>query len=383
MSRPKVLLVTNFASHYRAPLFELMHERLGAEFIFFSKGGEEYWQPHLGVTEGRFPGVTVESGPALGKVRFNTELWREIRSREFDVMVKCMNGRVELPLAYAASRRAQAAFVLWTGMWMHPRSAFHTLSRPFTRWMYAHADAVVTYGDHVSRFVVAEGADACGVFRAENATDNALYSRAVATDEVEAFSKRFGLTGAPVVLAVSRLVQQKGLDVLLQAVSAHPELRPQVLIVGTGPGATQLRQRAASLGVDLVLVGGLTPDEMPPIYALADVLVMPSVTTRTVKETWGLACNEAMCQGVPVIATDAVGAAAGGLVVDGSTGLVVPEQDAGALGAALHRVLGDPALASRLGEAGRARVQRTDYRGMVDAFELAISHALETRGAGS
>lgn len=383
MSSPKVLVVTNFATHYRAPLFELMHERLGAEFVFFSKGGEEYWQPHLGVTEGRFPGVTVDSGLTLGKVRFSSAFWQEIRARDFDVMVKCINGRAELPLSYAAARRADAAFVLWTGMWMHPRSMFHTLSRPATRWIYTHADSVVTYGDHVSRFVVSEGADPDGVFSAENATDNALYSRVVSADEIAAVRARFGLGSAPLVLAVSRLVAQKGLDVLLKAVSLHPEPRPLVVVVGTGSEAAPLQQLAESLGVELVLAGGLTPDQMPPLYAVADVFVMPSVTTRTVRESWGLACNEAMCQGVPVIASDAVGAAAGGLVVDDSTGLVVPERDASALSAALRRVLGDQLLASRLGRAGRQRVQRTDYENMVDAFERAIAHALEHRGPAS
>lgn len=370
-------MVTNFATHYRAPLFELMHEHLGAEFIFFSRGAEEYWQPHLGVTEGRFPGTTAIGGPSLGKMRFNTRLWREIRSRDFDVMVKCMNGRVELPLSYAAARRADAAFVLWTGMWMHPKSALHMLSRPATRWIYAHSDSIVTYGDHVSRFVVSEGADPDGVFSAENATDNALYSRVVSDDEIELVRARLGITDAPVVLAVSRLVKEKGIEVLLEAVSLHPEPRPQVLVVGIGPEGAALRQRAASLGVELVLAGGLSPQEMPPIYALADVFVMPSVTTRVVREPWGLACNEAMCQGVPVIATDAVGAAVGGLVVNESTGLVVPERDAGVLATALQRVLRDQGLAARLGTAGRERVQRTDYKNMVDVFERAIIYALE------
>lgn len=383
MNRPRVLVVTNFATHYRAPLFELMHERLGAEFIFFSKGGEEYWQSHLGVAEGRFPGTTAVGGLSLGKFRLNTRLWKEICSRDFDILVKCINGRVELPMAYAAARRKGAAFVLWTGMWMHPDTPFHRLTRPLLRALYRRADAIVTYGDHVSRFVVSEGADPGRVFSAENATDNALYSRDVSADEVAAVRAQLGLTAGPVVLAVARLVVEKGLDVLLNAVSLLPEPRPQVLVVGTGPEAASLRQLAAALDVDLVLSGGLAPDDMAIIYAIADVFVMPSVTTRSVKETWGLACNEAMCQRVPVIATDAVGAAAGGLVIDGLTGLVVPERDVNALSFAIERVLSDKALASRLGAAGEERVRRTDYQNMTDVFQRAIGHALERRRTSS
>ncbi len=75
---------------------------------------------------------------------------------------------------------------------------------------------------------------------------------------------------------------------------------------------------------------------MPAVYAAADVYVMPSVTTRQVREPWGLGVNEAMCQRLPVVVTDAVGAAAGGLAVHRETALVVPEREATALGGAFE-----------------------------------------------
>jgi glycosyltransferase involved in cell wall biosynthesis len=248
-----------------------------------------------------------------------------------------------------------------------------------TRWIYRHSDAIVTYGDHVSRFVVTEGANPAGVFSAENAVDNMLYSRHAVPARIDALRKRLQAGDDHIVLAVSRLVPEKGLDILIDAAAG---LGPPVclVIVGTGPLAHALRERAASLGVKLQLIEGLPPAEMPPLYAAADVFVMPSVTTGTFKEPWGLACNEAMCQGTPVVTTTAVGAAAGGLVADDQTGLVVPERDSDALRIALQRLLTDQAFAARLGENGRARVARTDYSGMVDGFEHAIRFALTHRG---
>ena len=82
---------------------------------------------------------------------------------------------------------------------------------------------------------------------------------------------------------------------------------------------------------------------------------MPSIATRRFLEPWGLVCNEAMSQGRPVIATDAVGAAAGGLVRDGETGLVVPAGDARALAEAIERLLGDAQLRADLGRGARRR----------------------------
>ncbi|MBC7266472.1 MAG: glycosyltransferase family 4 protein [Coriobacteriia bacterium] len=381
MTRVKTLVITNFSTHYRAPLFELMHQRLGAEFIFFSRGGENYWQPHLGVTGGGFPATTVDATHSIGKVRVNTSLWHEILSRDFDVMIKCINGRVELPLAYAAARRKGAAFVLWTGMWMHPRTPFHFMSRPLARQIYRHSDAIVTYGEHVKRFVVHEGADSAKVFAAGNATNNQLYGRDVSQEEIDLVRKRYGIGEEPVVLAVSRLVKQKGIEYLIEAV-ALLESRPKLLIVGTGQLADDLRALAAARNVDLVLAGGLQPADMPAMYASANVFVLPSVTTRVFRETWGLACNEAMCQGVPVICTDAVGAAAGGLVEHGVTGLVVPERDVVSLSEMIHRLLSDGEYARRIGESGRRRVQTVTYDRMVDAFASAIEYAVSSRGRG-
>lgn len=376
-----LLVVTNFASHYRAPLYALLAERLGAEFVFFSAGGEEYWQQHLGTTAGEFPSVTLAGGVRIGKFRLNTRLWRELWSREYDVVIKCMNGRLELPIAYIVARMRGAAFVLWTGMWMHPDTPFHRLSRPFARWVYRHADAIVTYGSHVSRFVVEEGADEARVFAADNATDNAAYGRTILAEEVGGTKASLGAQDRPVVLAVSRLVDQKGLDVLVDALAGLAEPKPLLAIIGTGPLDGSLCSRAEDGGVTLRLVGGIQPRELPPYYAAADVFVMPSVSTRTVKETWGLACNEAMLQGVPVVATDAVGAVAGRLVEHGVTGLVVPERDVCALTNAIEVLLTDEALAERLATAGRQRVQEIDYENMVGAFDAAIQMARRRRAA--
>ena len=74
-------------------------------------------------------------------------------------------------------------------------------------------------------------------------------------------------------------------------------------------------------------LGALEPQRLREVYAASDVLVVPSIQTRTFREPWGLVVNEAMNQGLAVIASDSVGAAAGGLVRDGVNGVVVPAGD--------------------------------------------------------
>src|SRR6185503_7187877 len=103
----------------------------------------------------------------------------------------------------------------------------------------------------------------------------------------------------------------------------------------------------------------------------------PSVPTRDFLEPWGLVVNEALHQGVPVIASDAVGAVAGGLVRHERTGLVVPAGDAEALTGALRRMHADPELRARLGAAGREAVKAYAH----DAWAAGVSNALAAVGA--
>jgi glycosyltransferase involved in cell wall biosynthesis len=97
----------------------------------------------------------------------------------------------------------------------------------------------------------------------------------------------------------------------------------------------------------------VTADALPALYAAADVLVLPSIHTASFREPWGLVVNESMLQRTPVIVSDAVGAAAGGLVRDGRNGFVVPAGDAGALATRLRALAIDTELRAQMGLAAR------------------------------
>jgi glycosyltransferase involved in cell wall biosynthesis len=107
------------------------------------------------------------------------------------------------------------------------------------------------------------------------------------------------------------------------------------------------------------------------------------VTTAEDREPWGLVVNEAMHAGLPVVATDGVGAAAGGLVRDGHNGFVVAEQDRVGLARALATLLDHPDDAATMGERGRADVAAFNYDRMADAFVSAAEFAVKAKAAGS
>jgi glycosyltransferase involved in cell wall biosynthesis len=124
------------------------------------------------------------------------------------------------------------------------------------------------------------------------------------------------------------------------------------------------------------VLGPLPRSELPIAYAAASFALLPSIPTPLWREPWGLVCNEAMHQGRPMIASDAVGAVAGGLVRDGVNGLVVPAGDRDALAAAISRLRVDPSLRAQLGAAARDAVAPYTYDAMADAFGRALEAAL-------
>jgi glycosyltransferase involved in cell wall biosynthesis len=152
-----------------------------------------------------------------------------------------------------------------------------------------------------------------------------------------------------VIIAVSRLVWHKGYPELAAAMRAVPGA--ELWVVGerldSDRGADMAALlRTAGLGDRLRMLGYRS--DIPALLAAADIFTLPSRF-----EGLPMSVIEAMLTGLPVVATDVRGPAE--QVVDGVTGLSVPAGDAAALGAALGRLVRDPDLRGRMGEAGRQR----------------------------
>ncbi len=139
------------------------------------------------------------------------------------------------------------------------------------------------------------------------------------------------------VLYVGRLSREKGLDVLFEAVT---DLPVQVMTAGTGPERTRLEGAAPA---NVTFLGQLEQDELASQYAEAEVFVLPSLS-----EPWGMVLNEAAAAGLPLVATEAVGAAHD-LIEEGANGFRVPAGNAQALRDALRRLAEDADLRERAG----------------------------------
>lgn len=156
--------------------------------------------------------------------------------------------------------------------------------------------------------------------------------------------------GPPVVGYVGRLVPEKGVDLLVDAIAGLPA---RLLVVGEGPARPDLERRTAAWPAGKAIFrGAVGHAEVPAHLAGLDALVLPSRTTPRWAEQFGHVLVEAMAAGVPV-----VGSSSGAIPeVVGEAGLVFREGDAADLRRQLERLLGDEALRAGLRARGRARV---------------------------
>jgi glycosyltransferase involved in cell wall biosynthesis len=326
--RGRVLFVTNQVPPDRVGAFAALGERVALDLVTFG---------------GRSAHATRDTG--TGRRVRERDVARIAARGGYAAVVAGTAGRLAPAAAYLGARRAGIPFVLWASLWAHPRTAAHALGYPAALALYRGADAVATYGEHVSAYVRARGARRVVV--APQAVDNAFWA-APATAPADLREATF------VALFVGRDVPAKGLGVLRAAWSAAG--RPGRLVT---------------------VAGGRSPEELRGLYAAAHVLVVPSVRGRTFREPWGLVVNEAMNQRTAIIASDEVGAVAGGLVRHERNGLVVPAGDPTALAAALRRAADDPAARERWADAGARDVAALTY----DAWAAGIVAALEEAGA--
>ena len=238
--------------------------------------------------------------------------------------------------------------------WLSLLPGPHTLMRRAT----ARASRVTACSEFVGRTVRTAVPRDVPVSVLQPGADITRFRPDLPTEDLRALH---GVSGRPLVVCVSRLVMRKGQDVLIRAMTDVQRRIPDaaLLIVGGGPYEHALKAMAAQAPVDSVVFAGQVPEEdLPRYYAMGDVFAMPCRTRLAGLEVegWGAVFVEAAACGKPVVVGDSGGARES--LVNGETGLLVDGTDVAAVARALESLLAEPALSRRMGEAGRARVER-------------------------
>jgi glycosyltransferase involved in cell wall biosynthesis len=177
-----------------------------------------------------------------------------------------------------------------------------------------------------------------------------------ATGAGESFRRIHGIpAGAPLVIQVSNMIREKGIDDFLAAARIVLSERPSIrfLLIGAGPAVAEFEQRAQSLGISHAVgfTGLLTDPVRDGAYAAADIVCQVSRW----EEVFGFTIAEAMAASRPVIGTNVGGIPE--LIRDGATGCLVPRGDPTVIADRILRLMADPALRTEMGAAGRASAE--------------------------
>jgi glycosyltransferase involved in cell wall biosynthesis len=337
----KLALLTEIPAPYRIPLFNAMGDRDGVDFrvLFLAERDPRRGYYELHRDEWRFdhrflPGRSVRRGGRW--MVLNCGVVHELRRFQPDAVG--VGGWHEpafwLALAYCRARRVP--LLVWIESTARDARSDAAPVRLARNAMIRGAAGAFVPGTASREYASALGVPDDRIGVAPNAGDPLFESAAV---------ERSGRESCTFLYA-GRLDAEKGLDVLLRAFATVPG---ELVIAGSGTEEDRLRALAPER---VRFAGPVDRDELVPFYAEADVFVLPSRS-----EPWGMVLNEAAAAGLPLVATEEVGAARD-LIEDGVNGFIVPAGDEDALAEALRRLAADPALRAAAGARSRELARR-------------------------
>ena len=160
------------------------------------------------------------------------------------------------------------------------------------------------------------------------------------------------------ILFVGRHIERKGICYLIEAAKHLPRDKFEIRIVGVGDLTEQLKQQAAAVndGAEIIFTGKLSPEALANEYKTANVFTLPAIVDhKGDTEGLGVVLIEAMELGLPIVASNVGGIP--DVVVDGESGILVPEKDPVALADAFKRLEADPTLIQKLLAGARKRIE--------------------------
>lgn len=238
--------------------------------------------------------------------------------------------------------RAKALFFAFQNLYRSYPPPF----RQFERYNYQHAATAIAGNQDAAEVLKRKGYRGTLHIIRQFGIDPDIYKRTTpAPERADGASFTLGYVG--------RLVEQKGLPTVIEALATLPSYC-RAVFVGHGPMRNSLEAQAAQLGLgNRVHFKGAVPTyDIPQELQNMDVLVLPSLSRPNWTEQFGRVLIEAMACETPVI-----GSSSGEIpLVIGDAGLVFPEGDAQALSACVQQLLDNPARYRELATQGRARV---------------------------
>jgi len=303
------------------------------------------------------------------------QVWSELRSGRYDVLWLHGHNYAGNLIALIAAKTYGIPVLMRgeTHLGLARGSIKLRLRRPMIGTLYRWCDGLLAIGSANAAFYRSLGVPERKIFLVPYSVDNDRFAKsAQLTDEERAdIRQRYKIpANQSAVLYAAKFTPRKRPGDLLEAVRRLKQEtdRPfTVVMVGSGELERELRSFCAEHSLDnVVFAGFVNQNQLPAVYGVSDIFVLPSE-----HEPWGLAVNEAMCAGLPVVVSREVGCVPD-LVKDGINGYTPAAGDVDGLTRALRRLIEDGDLRRRLGAASLARIQEWSYRQCLQGVRSAL-----------
>ena len=352
MKKTKAIILTEIISPYRIPPFNCLAEDEDIDltvFFFAETESRRSWlvekqkiQFNYQVLWGLQLGKSYQNAPVFLNPDVIYQLWKQ----QPDVIICGGWHHFTHWLALMYAQMTKTPLLIWSESTLRDERVVSNIKDKLKAWIVNQADGYIVPGKAQKDYLVDLKAREDRIYIAPNAVDSNFFTRETQRYRQQklVLKEKMGINGC-VILYVGRLIDEKGIPELLEAftkLSGNKQVT--LVIVGDGSQATEYHSYTQQHKLDNVVFAGFQPQSaLPQYYGIADIFVFP---TRS--DTWGLVLNEAMAAGLPIVCSDAAGAAPD-LVVNGENGYLVPVGDVEKLSEALQILVEDESLREKMG----------------------------------
>lgn len=306
------------------------------------------------------------SEPLYVHVPFDT-LWLLWRYRP-RIVISTELGLRTLQAATYCRLNSRSRLIIWADLSEQTEQGRGRLRENLRPRLLREADAVLVNGKSGARYIRRFGVPNEAIFRIPFPTDVATFASAYSPNGSEGICR---------LLYVGQFIERKGLQPFLETLSLwctkHSQRALELWLVGDGSLRAALESMHIASNLRLRILGNYPYDQLPELYAQADVLVFP-----TMADTWGLVVNEAMAAGLPILGS-LYSQAVEELVEEGVNGWTFRPDRGGEIYAALDRALQtSPEVLRSMGRVARSKALELTPDAVADRLLRAINSCLET-----
>ena len=355
---PKVFLMDTWAYPYRLPIFEVLSKKVNLA-LFFSRPLPFDHLDTFSVEDYR---VSYKQGKLLFAYIPIHLFWEKYDAYFVgQIGVQSVLGALFTMLM---AKLRNKPLILWTD---YIETDYYAQQRPIKKKMgdivrrifLSQCKTAMVFGSYTQNYVQKVTKNRIKIFNVKQIMPQSCNMN------IENFKRDEKYAGQVVILCMSYMRPGKGVDFLLDAFIQLNHPHAVLLICGMGSEKEELEQRTRAAGAHVEFLGFVEHLEKAEKFYTADLFVMPSD-----HETWGLAVNEAMYYGLPVIVTDACGVHE---IIQGN-GRVVPARDQQAMQSALKELIDDEKLRKEMSKQSKKIISQYDLDYGVDSFMRVIQY---------